>query len=64
MEIKFDELKEKDIITLIAWFVKKKGQDMIIHTNDGYDIEITKRVMHKSDDIIDFPIVVCPPIIQ
>ncbi len=62
MEIKFEDLREQDIVTLIAWFVKKKGSDITIKTQDGYNIEITRKKQHN-DDIIDVPYVVCPVII-
>lgn len=63
MEIKFEEIDEQDIVTLIAWFVKKKGKDMVIKTEDGYDIEITRKNKKRDSDDILVPPIICPVIV-
>ena len=47
MEVKFEDINEQDIVTLIAWFVKKKGRDIEIKTDDGFTINITRRKQRK-----------------
>ena len=40
-------MKDQEFIDLLAQFVREKNADILVHTQDGYDIEI-KRVYKKS----------------
>ena len=42
-------MTDQEFIDLLAQFVREKNADILVHTQDGYDIEI-KRVYKKSTD--------------
>ena len=53
MKIKYEDIDEQEIVNLIAWFAKKKGKDITIHTPEGIDVEITMRDTKKKSSSYD-----------
>lgn len=57
MKVKYSDIPEQEIVNLIAWYVKEKGKDIVINTEDGTEIEISAHKRKKDSDVIDCPAV-------
>lgn len=54
MKIEFEDLKQDEVLALIAWFAKKVGNDFVIHAGDT-DVQVTLKKAKRAgaDDDMD-----------